>query len=98
LHESRLGLPVRATTVDAESLKAPLHIQRKLNTPRRENRKILHKIEILKAKKSNDTKKHTTKSRKTIPLRTVYFYFIVVNENFSISIMSREIRIREMVE
>jgi hypothetical protein len=37
------------TTVSAESLIAQLHSQGKLTTPSRENRKIRHKIEILKA-------------------------------------------------
>jgi hypothetical protein len=37
-----------ATVVAAESLRAQLHSQGKLNTPRREN--IWHEIEILKAK------------------------------------------------
>jgi hypothetical protein len=40
-----------ATTVAAESLIAQLHTQGKLTTPRRENRKIQHEIEILKANK-----------------------------------------------
>jgi hypothetical protein len=51
-----------------------------LTTQRRKNRKIRHEHEILKAKStrslcvettdlSNDTKKHTTKSRETIPLK-----------------------------
>jgi hypothetical protein len=49
-----------------------------LTTHRRENRKTRHKNEILRANEgslcvetsdlSNDTKKHTTKSRETIPL------------------------------
>jgi hypothetical protein len=39
-----------ATTVAAEILKAELHSLVKLTTPRRENRKIRHEIEILKAK------------------------------------------------
>jgi hypothetical protein len=39
-----------ATTVAAESLRAQLHSQGKLTTPRRENRKIRHELEILKAK------------------------------------------------
>jgi hypothetical protein len=39
-----------ATTVAAESLIAQLHSQGKLTTPRRENRKIRHEIEIVKAK------------------------------------------------
>jgi hypothetical protein len=38
-----------ATTVAAESLIGQLHSQGKLTTPRRENRKIGHEIEILKA-------------------------------------------------
>jgi hypothetical protein len=38
-----------ATKVAAESLKAQLHSQGKLTMPSRENRKIGHEIEILKA-------------------------------------------------
>jgi hypothetical protein len=38
-----------ATTVAAESLIAQLHSQSKLTTPSRENRKIRHEMEILKA-------------------------------------------------
>jgi hypothetical protein len=38
-----------ATTGAAESLRAQLHSQGTLTTPRRENRKIRHEIEILKA-------------------------------------------------
>jgi hypothetical protein len=37
-------------TVAAESLRAQLHSQGKLTTPRPENRKIRHEIKILKAK------------------------------------------------
>jgi hypothetical protein len=47
---ARLGLLDGATTVAEESLIAQLHSQGKLTTPRRENRKIGHEIEILKAK------------------------------------------------
>jgi hypothetical protein len=39
-----------ATTVAAESLRAQLHSQGKLSTPRRKNRKIRHEIELLNAK------------------------------------------------
>jgi hypothetical protein len=39
----------RDTTVAAESLIAQLYSQGKLTTPSRENRKIRHEIEILKA-------------------------------------------------
>jgi hypothetical protein len=39
-----------ATTIAAEGLIAQLYSQDKLTTPRRENRKIRHEIEILKAK------------------------------------------------
>jgi hypothetical protein len=50
LHERRSGLPVRGyTTGAAESLIAQLHPQGKLTTPRRENQKIWHENEILKA-------------------------------------------------
>jgi hypothetical protein len=41
--------PVVATTGAAESLIAQLHSQSKQTTPRRENRKVRHEIEILKA-------------------------------------------------
>jgi hypothetical protein len=43
-----LGSQYGATTVAVESLMAQLHSQVKLTTPRRENRKILHEIEIYK--------------------------------------------------
>jgi hypothetical protein len=39
-----------AMTVAAESLRAQLHSQCKLTTPRHENRKIRHENELLKAK------------------------------------------------
>jgi hypothetical protein len=39
-----------ATTLAAESLRAQLHSQCKLTTPRHENRKIRHENELLKAK------------------------------------------------
>jgi hypothetical protein len=39
-----------ATTLAAVSLRDMLHSQCKLTTPRHENRKILHKNELLKAK------------------------------------------------
>jgi hypothetical protein len=45
-----LGSQYGATTVASESLIAQLPSQCKLTAPRRENRKILHEIEILKAK------------------------------------------------
>jgi hypothetical protein len=73
LHERRSGL-----SVAAESLIAQLHSQGKLITPGRENRKIWHENEILKAnerlhnvKVSNYTNKHVCKSRETIPLNTL---------------------------
>jgi hypothetical protein len=49
-----------ATTLAAESLRAQLHSQCKLTTPRHENQKIRHENKILKA--------NTTKSHETIPL------------------------------
>jgi hypothetical protein len=49
LHELRSGYLVRATKEAAESLIAQLHSQGKVITPRHENRKIRHEIEILKA-------------------------------------------------
>jgi hypothetical protein len=39
-----------ATTLAAESLRAQLHSQCKLTTPRHENRKIRHENKLLKAK------------------------------------------------
>jgi hypothetical protein len=39
-----------AMTIAAESLRAQLHSQYKLTTPRHENRKIRHENELLKAK------------------------------------------------
>jgi hypothetical protein len=70
-----------ATKKAAESVpvKAQLHSPDKLTTLRRENRKIRHEIEILKANEHAPhvyklqinqvtPKKHTTKSRETIPL------------------------------
>jgi hypothetical protein len=44
-----VGSQFGATAGAAESLLAQLHSQRKLNTPRRENQKIHHENEILKA-------------------------------------------------
>jgi hypothetical protein len=38
------------TTLAAESLRAQLHSQYKLTTPRHENRKIRHENKLLKAK------------------------------------------------
>jgi hypothetical protein len=63
----------------AESLIAQLHSHQRLTTPRCENLKIQHKIEILKANEhaphvyklqiyQMTSKKHTTKSRETILL------------------------------
>jgi hypothetical protein len=54
-----------------------LQSQSKLPTPRRENRKIRHEIEILEhallgvatSDLSNDNNKLTSKSRETIPLK-----------------------------
>jgi hypothetical protein len=45
-----LGSWYGATTEAAESLLAVLHSQGKLTTPRRKNRKIRHKIKIIKSK------------------------------------------------
>jgi hypothetical protein len=44
-----MGSQYRATTVAAERIIAQLHSQGKLTTPRCENLKIRHEIEILKA-------------------------------------------------
>jgi excinuclease UvrABC helicase subunit UvrB len=49
LHARRSGSQFRATTVAAESQIAQLHSQSKLTTQTRENRKIRHEIEVLKA-------------------------------------------------
>jgi hypothetical protein len=50
LHERRIGLLVRGyMTEAAESLIAQLHSHNKLTTPRRENLKIRHENESLKA-------------------------------------------------
>jgi hypothetical protein len=64
--------------VAAESLRAQLHSQGKLTTPRHENRKIPQEIKILSANEHAPhvyklqiyriTPKHSTKSRETIPL------------------------------
>jgi hypothetical protein len=70
----------RATTLAAESLRAQLHSQCKLTTPRHENRKNWTRKRTFKSKRthswclemsdlSNDTKKHTSKSHETIPLK-----------------------------
>jgi hypothetical protein len=44
-----VGSQYGTTTVAAESLIAQLHSQGKLTTPRRENLKIRHEIEMFKA-------------------------------------------------
>jgi hypothetical protein len=74
-----VGSQYGATAGAAESLRAQLHSQGKLTTQRHENRKIRHENAIFTANEyapacaqtsdlSFDTKKHTTKSRKIIPL------------------------------
>jgi hypothetical protein len=45
-----LSFQYEAATVAAESLRAQFHSQGKLTTPRCENRKIRHEIELLRAK------------------------------------------------
>jgi hypothetical protein len=70
------------TTGAAEYVIAQLYSQGKLTTPSHKNRKIRHENEILKSNRirsacvqtsdlSNDTKKHITKTRETIPLNFV---------------------------
>jgi hypothetical protein len=74
-----LGSQYGAMTVAEEILIAQLHSQSKLTTARHENRKIQYKNKLLKAKEPTPDvwkcqiyrmtpKKHTTKSRETIPL------------------------------
>jgi hypothetical protein len=74
-----VGSQYEATAGAAESLRAQRHFQGKLTMPRRENWKIWHKNEILNANEHAPhvyklqvyrliPKKHTTKSRETIPL------------------------------
>jgi hypothetical protein len=63
-----------ATKEAAECLKAQLDAQDKLTTPKQENRKIRNENEIVKAKEhapdlSIGTKRHTSKSCETIPLK-----------------------------
>jgi hypothetical protein len=75
-----LGSQYGVMTVAVEILIAQLDSQSNLTTVWHENRKIRYENELLKAKEprswcvemsdlSNDTKKHTTKSRETIPLK-----------------------------